>query len=305
MGWSEASIHRWLARQVPSLRGAAADASELSRSLARPVVCVDQTVEGVHCTVGTDARAIGRKACSRALSDLAASAAVPRAVLLAILAPPTATEARLRALITAVAERAGEYGAELVGGDTGCSPGPLSVAVTAVGERGAGVGRVRRDGARPGDVVVATGPFGGSLLGRHLAIEPRSAEGLWLARLGARAMLDVSDSLALDLARMARASRVRIDLERVPVHPDARRAARRSGRSALSHALFDGEDHELIASLPRATLERALRESAERCPRFEVLGRVRRGAGLRVPSAEVGGELARWDGRGGYVHGGA
>jgi thiamine-monophosphate kinase len=106
--------------------------------------------------------------------------------------------------------------------------------------------------------------------------------------------MDISDGLAWDLHRLARASGVQLLLERVPVHRDARRASRESGRSPLEHALHDGEDHELVATLPAgAALPAGTMES----------GRVREGRGLLL-----GGELAepprRWDpAEGGWRHG--
>jgi thiamine-monophosphate kinase len=279
------------------------DAAVLAGRLERPVLCVDQAIEGVHFVASAPQLAVARKACARALSDLAASGALPRAVLLALRAPRDESEARLRKLVRGVAGEASRHGAELVGGDTACATGPLSLAVTAVGELGRGARAISRSRARAGQVVVATGPFGGSRLGRHLRIQPRFDAGRWLVRLGATAMMDVSDGLALDLWRIARASEVEIVLGHVPIHRDARRAARRSGRSALHHALFDGEDHELVASLPASAVPRALREAALHCPNFAVLGNVRRGAGLRYPSAENGEELIEFSGRGGWVHG--
>lgn len=307
VSWDELSLHRWLARTLGAdglAAGFGNDAAVLARGLRRPVVCVDQLVEGVHCAPGTPPGRMGRKACARALSDLAASAARPCAVLAALRAPAGIDETRLRAVLRGVARCAHDHGAALVGGDITRGSGALSLSVTALGELDA-PRPVSRAASRAGDLVVATGPFGGSRLGRHLRIVPRLAEGRWLARRGARAMMDVSDGLGIDLARLARASGVRIDLDRVPVHPDARRAARRDGRSALEHALADGEDHELVATLAPAALERALREAPRRCPGLAVIGRVRAGAGLRVPtSEETGAARRRWDPRRGWVHGG-
>jgi thiamine-monophosphate kinase len=154
--------------------------------------------------------------------------------------------------------------------------------------------------------VLLTGPVGGSGRGRHLDFEPRIAAGLALARAGVRCMMDTTDGLALDLWRLAEASGVRIDLEFVPLHRDARARARASGRSALEHALADGEDYELLATLGP--------EAAARLPRtgalagLAAIGRVRRGRGLYVPRAGPDGEprggaaLERWRG-GGFVHG--
>lgn len=279
------------------------DAALLRAGLSRPVVCVDQTIEGVHFDARAPARQIAHKACARALSDLAASAATPRALLLALRAPRSTSERRLLQLIEGVRATAAQYGCELVGGDTSCAAGPLGLTVTALGELPAKLRSVSRDRARPGQIVVATGAFGGSRLGRHLAIEPRLAAGRWLAELGATAMLDTSDGLARDLARIAELSRVRVEIGFVPIHADARRAARADRRTALEHALDDGEDHELVATLPARVVRRALHDSARICPGFAVLGRVRAGAGVWVPRDEIGDETVRWNGRGGWVHG--
>jgi thiamine-monophosphate kinase len=117
-------------------------------------------------------------------------------------------------------------------------------------------------------------------------------------------MIDVSDGLAIDLARLARSSGVRVDLERVPVHPDAARAARRDGRSARDHALGDGEDYELLACLPASRADRILVEARRRWPTLVPIGRVRRGSGLWIAGPGAAGGLRRWSGRGGWVHGG-
>ena len=305
MAWNEDSLHRWLlGRPRPKLaleRGN--DAAMLTQGLARPVLCVDQVVESVHFVPADPPRRIGEKACARALSDLAASAAQPRVVLLALRAPRDADERRLRALIAAVDACARRHGAELVAGDIACARGPLQLGVTAVGDLQHGAHAVSRARARAGQVVVATGPFGGSMLGRHLRIQPRFEAARWLLELGATAMMDVSDGLALDVWRIARASRVAIDIGNVPIHRDARRAAGASGRSALQHALHDGEDHELIATLPQKSVLRALREAPERCPRFALLGNVRRGRGVRVPRGEDSQALVPFRGEGGWIHG--
>lgn len=306
MSWNEDSLHRWMSRSLLP-RGLATDsgndAAVLARALRRPVLCVDQAIEGVHFTSQASADRIARKACARALSDLAASAASARAVLLTLRASRSVDERRMRALIGGVQREARRHGAELVGGDLACAPGALSLTVTAIGELGPSVRAVSRARARAGQVVVATGAFGGSLLGRHLRIEPRFEAGRWLAALGATAMMDVSDGLALDLSRIARASGVALHIGHVPIHADARRHSQRSGRPALQHALFDGEDHELVATLPARAVARAVRQARSRCPGFSVLGNVRRGAGLYLPRDERSELCSRFDGRGGWLHG--
>jgi thiamine-monophosphate kinase len=110
---------------------------------------------------------------------------------------------------------------------------------------------VPRIGARPGDWIYVTGTLGGCLLGRHWRFTPRLAEGAWLARRReVRAMMDVSDGLAKDLYALTPpgASPV-LKAAAIPVSPDARRQARRTGRTPLHHALCDGEDYELLLAV--------------------------------------------------------
>ena len=302
--WSEDRLHAALARTLSgrSLRaGFGHDAAALRRGLRRPVLCCDQTVEGVH--YGPDVRPAraGAKAAARALSDLAAAAAEPRALLLSLCLPPERAEPWALAFLRAVARAAERAGAELVGGDLACAPGPVVASVTAVGEGPAMGGTPSRAGARPGMALLATGPCGGSALGRHLRIRPRLAEGRWLWARGARALMDTTDGLLRDLGRLARASGVRLELDEVPLHRDARRAARLDGRAALTHAYEDGEDHELLTCVPKARVERLLREAPRRCPGLVRLGTVRSGRGVVGPRPD--GSRGELDVSGGWCHG--
>jgi thiamine-monophosphate kinase len=306
MGWNEAELLRWLARRpAPArLRGSwGHDAAALLALHGTPVLCADQVVEGVHAERGTSGRQLGQKAAGRALSDLAATGARPEALLLCIAAPPGESAARLRAVIRAVDATGRAHGAPLVGGDLSGSPGPLRLAVTAFG----GFRQARRppgrDQARPGELLLVSGPLGGSRAGRHLAPAPRIELGEFLCAAGVGALMDVSDGLALDLQRLAAASRVRIDLEHVPIHEDARQIAGGDARRARLHALTDGEDHELLATLTPVRWQRVRAKAERRFPGLEVIGRVRAGHGLWV-AGPAAGSFAPWRGRGGFVHGG-
>lgn len=308
MSWREDRIHRWLAAQ-PSPRGLVGsrghDAAVLSKLEGRPVLCVDQTIEGVHFLAGADARLIGRKAAARAISDLAATAARPRAVLVALSVPRQRSEAWIRTLLSGVRQMAREHGADLVGGDLSIAPRAAHVAVTALGQYDGQGPPPGRDRARAGQLVLLTGAVGGSALGRHLCFEPRVELGRWLHRGGASAMMDVSDGLAWDLHRLARASGLRLDLElaRVPLHDDTRRRARKSGRDPIWHALHDGEDHELIATLDPDDGRRLLRAARRRRLPLCAIGRLRRGSGLHL--VDAAGRSRPWRTvEGGYEHGG-
>ncbi len=289
MTWSEDSLHQWLdARQKPSpmVGSLGHDGAVLRESKGRTVLCTDACIEGVHFLPSAKAGDVGYKAVARCLSDLAACGATPRALLLALRAPVTAKESQLRALITGVLNAGDACNAPLVGGDTSCAPGPIALTITALGTLAGRRRPVGRDRAKPGQVVLLTGPVGGSLLGRHLKIVPRLDEGKFLFDAGATVLMDVSDGLAIDMGRIARASGVSVHLEHVPIHPDAKRQAKRSGKSAIEHALLDGEDHELIVCIGRKEWRACQTRVQRRFPRLQVVGRIGKETGLLLDLPE-------------------
>ncbi|HWB09493.1 MAG TPA: thiamine-phosphate kinase [Pirellulales bacterium] len=219
------------------------------------VVTVDLITEGVDFRLGeASPRRIGHKALAVNLSDLAAMAARPLAAVVALALPRVGALEMATELYEGLLPLAERHGLAIAGGDTNTWDGPLVVSITAVGqvtERGV----LRRDGARPGDAVVVTGEFGGSILGKHLDFEPRVREALFLhERYELHAGMDVSDGLSLDLARLAQRSGCGavLDLAAVPVAKAAHELARRRGDrvSPLDHALSDGEDFELVLAVP-------------------------------------------------------
>ncbi len=255
------------------------------------LVTTDMLIEGVHFDLTTcSPHQLGRKALAVNLSDIAAMGGTPRHALMA-LAAPSATPARmLRELYRGLCAEARRFKVSLVGGDTCASPAGLTLSLTVLGEVPRGEA-VTRAGARPGDRIWVTGTLGGSAAGlaalqrglgaketrdrwlrrgirRHLLPEPRCRAGRQLAaRRVASAMLDLSDGLASDLARLCEESGVgvRIFADRLPLDPAARRLAPRLGGDALAWGVGGGEDYELIftsrrpAEIVRAAMPRGVR----------------------------------------------
>ena len=128
------------------------DAAQLGDGL---VVTQDALVEGVHFRFDLVSwRDLGFRAAAVNLSDLAASAADPEA-LVVTLALPTETEIDD---VLELYEGLNEPDVPIVGGDTTRSELAM-LSVTALGRSGRVPGR---SGARPGDVLVVTGPLGGA-----------------------------------------------------------------------------------------------------------------------------------------------
>jgi thiamine-monophosphate kinase len=256
----EAELIDWLRRHLPAHRdqtvGIGDDAAVL-RWGAGPgcVVTVDVVMDGVDFQLAEVAAGrIGHKALAVNLSDLAAMAAKPRAVVVGLVLPRQGGLQLAKELYAGMLPLAARYDVALAGGDINSWDGPLVVSVTAFGEV-TPRGPLRRSGAQPGDAVLVTGSLGGSRLGKHLDFEPRVTEALLLTeRYTLHAGMDISDGLSLDLSRLCEASGCGaiIDLARVPVDMAAAEWARQlaDGSTALDHALADGEDFELLLTLP-------------------------------------------------------
>lgn len=227
------------------------------------LLTVDMLTEGVDFRLAeVDPRRIGRKALAVNLSDIAAMAGKPLAAVVALALPREGALDLAVALYEGMLPLAEKYDVAIGGGDTNTWEGPLVISVTLLGQA-AERGPLRRDGARPGDFVLVTGEFGGSILARHFDFEPRVAEAQLLhERYELHAAIDVSDGLSLDLSRLAEASGcgAAIRLDFVPIAAAARELStqRSDGVTPLAHALGDGEDFELIVAAPPEVARRIL-----------------------------------------------
>jgi thiamine-monophosphate kinase len=266
----ESAFIAWLRQRLPPhplLRlGLGDDAAVLrTAGVDECVLTVDLLSDHVDFELSQlDPRRAGRKALAVNLSDLAAMASRPLAGVVALLLPQRGGLELAVALYEGLLPLAEQYDVAIAGGDTNSWDGPLVVSVTLLG-RVTARGPLRRDGARPGDRIVVTGAFGGSILGRHLDFEPRVHEALLLMeRYELHAGIDASDGLSIDLAHVADESGcgALIHTAAVPVAEDARRLAaqRADGSTPLEHALGDGEDFELILAVPPHEAERMLRD---------------------------------------------
>ncbi len=273
----ESDLIAWLREELPPhpcLRLGIGDDAALVQlgSGSDCVVTVDIISDQVdfHLDQIDDPRRVGHKALGVNLSDLAAMAAIPRAAVVGLALPRQTALALAKSLYRGILPLAERFDMAIAGGDTHVWDGPLLVSITAIGAVGPH-GLLRRQGAKPGDQLLVTGQLGGSLLGRHLDLEPRVREALLLNdRYALHAAIDISDGLAIDLARLAEASECGavIELAQVPVSPAAKQLAATPGdaRTPLEHALSDGEDFELLLAVPQATAERLVAEQPLEIP---------------------------------------
>jgi thiamine-monophosphate kinase len=248
------------------------------------LVTTDMLMEGRHFQSDASLTDVGYKCLGVNLSDIAAMAGRPVAAVVAVALPRDRPSVIALALHEGMSCLAREYDVPLVGGDTNAWDGPLVVSVTVLGES-TGRGPVRRNGARPGDVVFVTGPLGGSLLGRHLVPRPRIAEALALHEMvDLHAMIDLSDGLASDLGHILTESGglgAILDAEAIPIHSDAIILSEQDGLPALDHALGDGEDFELCFTVSIEDADR-LQSAAPLGVSLYRIGVIDQGEGLRI-----------------------
>ena len=274
------------------------------------VAAADMLVEGRHFQASwASPREVGYKAVAVNVSDVAAMGGTPRFVLASGGgADPKTTLGCMEGLF----EACEEFGIYPLGGDTTGSPA-LTVDVAILGELSGPP--VLRSGARTGDLLAVTGELGASAAGllalmngdagperrvrrlvrKHLRPEPRVLAGRTAARLGARAMIDLSDGLASDVLHVAERSGVgcRIDLGLLPIAQDTREYVSILGRDPEVLAATGGEDYELLISAPEGMMETL---AAESDVPVTVVGEVMPGDGVVfLRGGEPVDNLSGWD----------
>lgn len=259
------------------------------------VAAVDSIVSGVHFPHGSPAADVGYRALAVNLSDFAAMGAEPRWATLA-LTLPCADLAWVEECARGFFSLAEAYGVELVGGDT--TRGPLTLSVQLLGTvppRAA----LRREGARPGDLIFVSGSLGDAAEGlavlqerntdaaakpladRFRRPEPRVALGLHLRGV-ASAAIDISDGLVADLGHVLEASGVGATLSVDALPLSAALTQRISLESAWQRALTGGDDYELCFTVPPAA-EGAARSRAQAAGcSIARIGTVDAASGLRI-----------------------
>ena len=269
------------------------------------VAASDMLVSGHHFEGWAAPEDVGYKAVAVNVSDVAAMGGAPRFVLASGGAPDP--EITLRCM-RGVMEACEAFGVYPLGGDT-TRAGALTVDVAILGELAAPP--VLRSGARPGDLLAVTGELGASAAGllalesgasgaerlerKHLRPDPRVEAGRAAARLGAGAMIDLSDGLASDARRLCERSGVgcRVDLDLLPVARDTRGFLASLEREPGIVAATGGEDYELLVSAPEPVIE-ALGENVG--VSVTTIGEVTEGSGVVfVRGGEAVEGLSGWD----------
>lgn len=222
------------------------------------LITTDMLLDGTHFNLSTATmEQVGAKAMNCSLSDCAAMATIPVCAVAAVALPKGYGATELKRLHKGLVKAGRKFDCHLIGGDITAWHDPdsrFAVNVTILSRSAPGIEPVRRNGARPGDVICVTGTLGGSLRRKHLSFTPRVREALALASAAKiHAMMDITDGLSTDLNRICKQSGVGaiLDASQIPISRDARRSI-----NPLASALHDGEDFELLFTLHPRQLSR-------------------------------------------------
>ncbi|MGI8335504.1 thiamine-phosphate kinase [Actinomadura scrupuli] len=290
-----ARITRRLTQGAGVELGPGDDAAVVRAPDGRVVATSDLLVQEEHFRLDWSAGYdVGRKAAAQNLADVAAMGARPTGLLVGLGLPPGTEVSWVEELYDGLRDECDVAGASVVGGDVVRAP-VVVIAVTALGDL-AGERPLTRSGARPGDVVAVRGRLGfaaaglalltagaegpAELIAAHRRPRPPYDAGPEAVRLGATALLDVSDGLVQDLGHIAEASGVRIELDAAALPVPAV-----LGPDGRHHVLTGGEDHAIAGTFPA---------DVPLPGRWRVIGWVAEGEGVTVDGVLYG--------RGGWDH---
>ncbi len=321
---SEAEIIAMLAPLSAGASGAFGLTDDCAQFSPRPgydlILKTDPVRAGVHFFADDPPEAIAWKALAVNVSDLAAKGARPVGYLLALSFPDAPTKGWMTAFAHGLGAAQTAFGCVLLGGDTDRAPGPLSIAVTVIGEVPEGT-MVRRAAARVGDAIFVSGTLGDSGIGLRLHREAREGRQELRTRWGlteyqtgyfidrylrpqpridlaevvrrhASAAMDVSDGLVKDLTRMCKASGVGavIDSGLIEWSP-AMVIVIRQQPELFSAILSAGDDYEILATVPPE-------HCAAMPPAMHRIGTILAGAGVkvtRIDGTEIAFDKTGWD----------
>jgi thiamine-monophosphate kinase len=208
----------------------------------------DMLVEGKHFYKSDKAVLVGAKAMSCNVSDIAAMGGYPEFAVISVGFPGSLDVKYSDELYKGVKKTADKFKVDLVGGDTVASDKiVINIALAGKVEK---KNVVLRDGAKENDTIFITGNIGGSIKARHLDFTPRLEEARFLVKnFKINSMIDVSDGLLADLGHILGSSNkgAVIYEKDIPVSRDAR---------SFDSAISDGEDFELVFTLPEKYAER-------------------------------------------------
>lgn len=272
-----------------TVTGVGDDAAIIDSGKFLTLVSTDMLLEGIHFNlIYTPLKHLGYKAVIRAISDIYAMNGNPCQVLISLGISSRFSLEQIEEIYEGVYLACEKYEVDLVGGDTSSSLTGLTIGVTAVGTvKKENV--VKRDGARPNDLICVTGDFGAAFMGLQLLERERklfekekvaqpdlsgfeyavgrqlkpefpaeTLKELQASSVKPTSMIDVTDGLASDLFHLCKLSDTgcRIFYSKIPIDYETTKLAEEFNIDPIIPALNGGEDYELLFTVPLDSFEK-------------------------------------------------
>jgi thiamine-monophosphate kinase len=276
------------------------------------IVKTDMLVGSTDVPPGMTVQEAARKAVVATVSDFAAKGVKPQALMVSLGLPSPAKKTTVQDIARGLGQAAREYHCKIIGGDTNQAD-DLVIDIVGVG-LAKPKELVRRDGARPGDIVAVTGPFGKSSAGLRILIskekrdlgkypslvtaalrpEARLTEGILLAKShGTSSSIDSSDGLAWSLHQIAQSSNDGINLHTIPIATEVESFAKEHRLSTLELALYGGEEYELVMTVkPKGFHD--LKRRVPQLRRIGIVGREHLGVAAHLKGRRITVEARGW-----------
>jgi thiamine-monophosphate kinase len=264
------------------------DAAVIDHGGMQTVISTDLLVEGIHFDLSyTPLKHLGYKSVVVNISDIYAMNATPTQIVLSIAISNKFSVEALDEFYEGVYAACEKYNVDLVGGDTTTSQRGFVISVTAIGEVAQNK-FVKRDGAKPNDLICVSGDLGAAFLGltilererkifeqtgaqpdlenqtyivgRMLKPEARKDVVDYFAEhnIMPTSMMDISDGLSSELLHICKQSNVGCVLheEKIPFNEDMKDFAYKLELDPTACALSGGEDYELLFTISQADYEK-------------------------------------------------
>jgi thiamine-monophosphate kinase len=262
------------------------------------VLKCDMLVESTDVPTGMRPWQIARKSIVACVSDLSAKGVKPPYICVISIGVPTKySKSEIKELANGFKKASKEFGVKIVGGDTNKSS-ELIIDCNIVGFLDYDIRVPKRNGAKPGDLIICSGKFGYSASGLKILMrnakakgqfrknavlsvirpKPQQRFGIYLAKYFSSS-IDSSDGLAISLYELARQSKVNFFVDHIPAVNGIKEFAKKNHLDDKSLVFYGGEEYEIVATIPQANLERARSLTKRSKLKLYVIGRVEKGYG--------------------------
>ena len=224
-------------------------------------VCVDTLVESTDIPKGSKLSDISRKSIVSSLSDFAAKGIVPKFCIVSLTLPPTISKKQVQEISKGFTNTCKEFKIQLLGGDTNQGT-EISIHVVLFGNV---KNYIKRNGARIGDVICTTGPFGYTAAALDIILQKRKTTKsfstksknlffkpkprLKFSQKSIRyitSSMDSSDGLSSCLNEMSQQSKKKFVITKLPTNEDVKEFSIEN-ETSLNKLVFDGgEEMELV-----------------------------------------------------------